>query len=122
MGILNIVLVALGALPSVLDALKALFAAVAQLFDTLGQPKAAAVTQQATDITSTIEGDLGTATKWFNDSFPTIEALLTEFTGLPKLLYSASNIMKDQSVSSHVAITAAQLGANAVIVAQTPKP
>lgn len=119
MGILTIILTALGALPNILGALKTLFTDAAKLFDDLGQAKAASVTQQAVDITGTAETKANSVKTWFDTEFPNLEKLLEFIPGLPKLVYSAHNIKADQGVDLHTAITAAQLGANTVKQAQS---
>lgn len=118
--VIPIILSVLQALPGILDGFKKIFADIAGLFGNLGDAKAAAVTQQASDITGVVENDVGSAKDWFSTEFPTIEALLASplGKGLPKLLYSASNIMGDNQTTAHVALTAAQMGANSVILAQ----
>lgn len=117
-SILMPILTALAGLPGVLDGLKLLITAIGSLFDGVaanhpdGVNKVDAIVQNAKDIVSFAETEVGMADKWLLDRYPSVNALLNDFTGLGKLLYSSHNVAADQNVSHHVALTSVQLAAN----------
>jgi len=116
MGIFAMIVGGLTALPAALAGLRDLIAALGKLFDEISgddHAKVDAITQHAQDIVGVAENDAENVKRWMIDSYPTVDALIKEFTGLPKLLYAAKNVVADQSISHHAALTTVQLAANA---------
>src|SRR5262249_26854618 len=107
----------LTALPAALAGVRGLIAALGKLFDGISgddHAKVDAITQHAPDIVGVAQNDAGNVKGRVIDSYPTVDALIKEFTGLPKLLYAAKNVVADQSISHHAALTTVQLAANAL--------
>lgn len=110
----NLIAKILGLLPPSMVALRHIFAALGELFDKLGQDKAAAVTQQAEELAKWVEANHQQTMQWFQTIYPDLQTLLQYWSRLPDFLYVVSNVQKSQQVDLHTAITAAQLGANDV--------
>lgn len=111
---MNIINKILGLIPGAMPALRKVLEALAELFDKLGNDKAAAVTQQAEELAKWVEANHDKTVEWFTKMYPDLQALLQEWAKLPEFMYVMTNVMKDQSVDLHTAITAAQLGANEI--------
>lgn len=104
----------LGLIPGAMPALRKVLEALAELFDKLGNDKAAAVTQQAEELAKWVEANHDKTVEWFAKMYPDLQTLLQYWAKLPEFLYVASNTQKDQGIDLHTALTAAQLGANEI--------
>jgi hypothetical protein len=122
MGIFALIVGGLTALPAALAGLKDLIGALGKLYDEISggdHDKVDAITQQAQDVVGLAETDVDTVKRWLTDSYPTVDALVQEFSGLPKLLYAAKNLAADQNIGKHAALTTVQLAANALKQSQS---
>lgn len=111
MNFLEIVQRILTMLPS---AIQQIITALSKLFDSLGQDKAQAVTQEADELAHMVESNPKVALDWFVAMYPDIPSLLKAWPKLPCLMYVANSTQKDQRINMHVALTAAQLAANEI--------
>ena len=108
----KIIATVLNLIPRSMSAIRMFLSSLGNLFDKLGQDKAAAVTQQAEELAKWVEKNHQFTVEWFAKMYPDMQALLAVWSKLPYLMYVTHNVREGQQVNLHTAITAAQLAAN----------
>lgn len=92
-----------------LPGIRMVFTSLAELFDRVfdgDQNKAEAVMQQAAALVGHAEETMPVVDKWFRDSYPTIEALLTEWPKVAALMYASHGVAADNGIDRHTSVMA----------------